>query len=74
LGAADAEASLGWGARDNCERAKAVASHRTPNTIPWAVMVGSERNTTESTDEAEKSRRKVWRNAGVEEREFPKCE
>jgi hypothetical protein len=33
--AAEAEASLGWGAVGECARAKAVASHRTPNTDAW---------------------------------------
>jgi hypothetical protein len=33
--AADAEASLGWGGGGEWGRAKAVASHRTPNTLPW---------------------------------------
>src|SRR5450755_612399 len=35
MDAADAEASLGWGGGGEWARAKAVASHRTPNTLPW---------------------------------------
>src|SRR5450755_1278987 len=40
---ADAEASLGWGGGREWARAKAVASHRTPNTLRWLGSLWSSR-------------------------------
>jgi hypothetical protein len=44
--AADAEASLGSGALGKCARAKAVASHRTPYTLPLMATQGGSRDGT----------------------------